>query len=145
MMAIVVNHISNTSDAKSTGLAYIYGDYKNSSQQTSSELLASLAKQLAASKYHPPAELVDLAATLQGEARRPDLQQSQKLLASVCGSFSRVYLLVDSLDEIRTRERKKFLSALSKVESGSISFFFTSRPNIGDIQSQLKDATRLPI
>lgn len=145
IMAIVINHISNTSDAKSIGLAYIYGDYKNSSQQTSSELLASLAKQLAASKSQPPTELADLAAMLQGEARRPDLQQSQKLLASMCESFSRVYLLVDALDEIRTSERKKFLSALYKIESGCISFFFTSRPNIGDIQSQLKDATRLPI
>lgn len=145
MMAIVVDQISNTSKSKSTGLAYIYGDYKNASHQTSSELLASLAKQLAAAKSHPPSELVDLAAMLQGEGRRPDLQQSKKLLASLCESFSRVYLLVDALDEIRTSERKKFLSALYQIDSGFISFFFTSRPNISDIQSQLKDATRLPI
>lgn len=145
MMAIIVDHISSTADAKSIGIAYIYGDYKNSSQQTSAELLACLAKQLVASKSHPPTELVDLAATLQGEARRPNFQQSQKLLASLCKSFSRVYLLVDALDEIRTSERKKFLSALYKIESGSTSFLFTSRPNIGDIQRQLKDATRLPI
>lgn len=145
MTAIVVDHISKTSDAKSTGLAYIYGDYKNPGQQTSSELLASLAKQLIASKSHPPIELVDLAAMLQGQARRPDLQQSQKLLDSVCRSFSRVFLLVDALDELRTGERKKLLSALLQLESGSISFFFTSRPNVCDIQRQLKDATRLPI
>ena len=127
-----------------TGLAYVYSDYKSSSIQTSSELLASLAKQLAALRSIPDRQLLDLAGQLQGELRRPNVEQCKSLLESLYRQFDRVFLIIDALDELRKRDRAELLAALLKTTS-ACSILITSRPNHEDIQTYLQEAARLPI
>jgi hypothetical protein len=91
-----------------------------------------------------PPELVDLYERLNGGDKRPDLDQLQKLLLSLCGN--RTFILVDALDECNiTTERGLFLSTIQALQDASIKTFITSRPNLEDIKTQLDQVPQVEI
>jgi hypothetical protein len=116
----------------------VYCDYKDQARQTTLELVATLAKQLAARKMELPRQLVELYEQLKIQDKRPDLRQLESLLLSLCSTFTQTFVLVDALDECDTiNTRRLFLLVLQALHEASVKTFITSRPSPEDIKTQL--------
>ena len=124
----------------------MYCDYKDQARQTTSELIATLSKQLAARKTELPRQLVDLYEQCNMQDKRPDLRQLTSLLLSLCTTFTQTFVLVDALDECNaTNERRLFLSVLKALHEASVKTFITSRPSPEDIKTQLYEVPQVEI
>ncbi|KAK6514396.1 hypothetical protein TWF506_008791 [Arthrobotrys conoides] len=139
LTSIVVDHLlqsfGNTSAA---GIAYIYFNFKN--EQTIHNILASLLKQLARRQYSLPTAVKELHERYKGNKTWPPTNDIAKALQSVAAMYSRVFIVVDALDECQGSDycRNNFLSVLFCLytECG-INIFATSR-HIQEIIEQFK-------
>lgn len=85
------------------GIAYLYGNSrKDRYEQDPAGLLLSILKQLVHQKQPPvPASVKKLYTYHKVKRTRPTLQDFLKALQSIVSSFSRVYIIIDALDEYR--------------------------------------------
>lgn len=93
------------------GIAYLYGNSrKDRYEQDPAGLLLSILKQLVQQKQPPvPASVKKLYAYHKVKRTRPTLKDFTKALQSVISSFSRVYIIVDALDEYRLSDGDRSL------------------------------------
>jgi hypothetical protein len=127
-------------DESSVGIAYLYCSFRQRNDQKAKGLLASLLRQL--SQEWP--SLPDIVKTLYDHHKkkqtRPSFDEISGTLQSVAAMYSRVFIVVDALDECQAsnRCRSKFLSEIFSLQAKTrINFFATSRP-IPDIEREFK-------
>lgn len=131
LTSIVVDHLSTKfrSD-NSIGIAYIYLNFRQ--QQQPESLLRSILKQLL-QKRTPMPESIKNHLKLHGHERtQPSFAEICQTLNSVVALYSRVYIIVDALDEYDDSDGycKKFVSAtLDLQQKTGINLFVTSRIN----------------
>jgi hypothetical protein len=127
----VVKHLEDHCHNKDTGVACLYLNYKEGETQTPTNLLASLCKQLLLNKSISP--------LLQGFYKhhctrdtKPSLDEVSQVLCTAVSQYSKIYLVIDALDEYPEDQRNMFLGYLSKVILGTpiINMLMTSRPNV---------------
>jgi phosphoribosylpyrophosphate synthetase len=141
-----VNHISNIFSSKDVGIAYIYCDYQDQTDQSPENLTSSLVKQLARKQGVMPPLLEELYKKFSRGGKRPNLKEITTLLLQLSSSFSKTYIIVDALDECESIvHRKKFLSVLQVLENAHIRLFITSRPHPPDIQRAFNSKPQLNI
>ncbi len=75
---------------------------------------------------------------------RPTLDEWSKLLQSEISHFSRVYILIDALDECVEGVRKNFLNEIRNLEPRGVKLFVTSRHS-ANIEHEFEKATCLDI
>lgn len=122
----------------STGIAYIYYNFRRQDEQKIDNLLASLLKQLAESQPSLPESVKDLYLHHKAKRTRPSLEEISRVLRSLVAMYTRVFIVVDALDECQTSDRclSKFLLEIFDLQSkAGINFFATSRP-IPDINKK---------
>jgi hypothetical protein len=130
--AIVIDYLqSRFLDDQSTGIAYIYCNFRRQDKQNAEDLLASLLKQLACSR---PASVKDLYDRHQKRGTKPNFDEISRTLHSVAAAYSRVFIVIDALDECKTTygNRTKFLEVVFelKLQANSVAnIFATSRDN----------------
>ncbi|KAI2617638.1 hypothetical protein GGS26DRAFT_403231 [Hypomontagnella submonticulosa] len=140
LTSIVVDDLEEKFDGDSTvGIAYVYCNYNSEETQKPKDLISSLLKQLL---LRQPSLLRNIQALYdkhkQGQ-RRPTLDEIFKILETVANGFSRVFLIVDALDEYQSSSRGEFLEKISCLRAGSrTNIFATSRP-IPEIEKALPD------
>ncbi|KAF4944207.1 hypothetical protein FSARC_14737 [Fusarium sarcochroum] len=131
LTSLVVNNlISNFRGDLSTGVAYIYCSSKQQHEQTAEQLLTSLLKQLASSQPTLPTHLKALYDEHSRQRTRPTLSQILEKLALIVSTYSRVFILIDALDECQASEcsRSNLLFELSRLQKQhQINVFATSR------------------
>jgi Cdc6-like AAA superfamily ATPase len=136
--AIVIDHLKELfHDDHSIGIAYIYCNFQRQEEQTADDLLLNLIKQLAQSNSSLPSSIRDLYEKHKKSRSRPSFEEILNTLHSVTAKFSRVFIVVDALDECRITDgsRVRFLREISELQTNSITnIFATSRPN-GEISS----------
>ncbi|KAK6525188.1 hypothetical protein TWF694_005334 [Orbilia ellipsospora] len=129
------------------GIAYIYFNSKGSAQLRIDDLLSSLLRQLARTQTSLPKSVRALYRTYRNI--RPSRTDIMKTLHAICASYSRVFIIVDALDEYKYEKCSEFLEKLFELyKHGSINIFATSRPipRIRDIFRENKaDRTELEI
>jgi hypothetical protein len=144
--AILINHIKTEllPSSTTTGLAFVFYDHQE--KPTASDIIACLAKQLAAQSATVHPKLWDMYEDLGTVQQRPDAQQSESLIKSLCANFDRVFLVVDALDECTDRfERRLLITTLDALQSDKVKTMVTSRLNLENIQHQLQDRPRIDI
>lgn len=128
--AIVIDYLqSKFRDDQSTGIAYIYCNFRRQDEQRAEDLLASLLKQLAHSR---PASVKDLYDRHQKSRTEPSFDEISRALYSVVATYSKVFIVVDALDECQTStdSRARFLKEIFKLQENAIAnIFATSRPS----------------
>ncbi|PTB81794.1 purine and uridine phosphorylase [Trichoderma longibrachiatum ATCC 18648] len=152
--AIVVDDIHTRFHNDTTvGISYLYCDYRR--QHTARELLSSLVRQLAQRQASVPDGVSDIYRKYEKQPRGLSLDEIVTLLHSVSKLFSRVFIIVDALDECRADGRTELLAEIFKLQArGGASVFMTARPlpdivNIFserdtlDIRAQDEDKSRL--
>ncbi|EGX53194.1 hypothetical protein AOL_s00006g572 [Orbilia oligospora ATCC 24927] len=126
LSSIVIDHlIDRYSYNPAVGVAYIYFNYKVNAHITVDELLSNLLKQLARTQDPLSSCVKDLYDRCKGI--RPPRTEIIKALGAVVASYSRVFIVVDALDEY---ERcSEFLGQLFEIHKNyALNIFATSRP-----------------
>ncbi|EUC43918.1 hypothetical protein COCMIDRAFT_6696 [Bipolaris oryzae ATCC 44560] len=144
LTSIVIDDLTTQfSEDPSVGIAYIYCNFQRQSEQSIDDLLISLLKQLAESQPSSLESIKDLYRRHDTQRTRPSLEEISSTLRSVVASYSRVFIVVDALDECQTSNdcRGRFLSTIFDLQA---SIFATSRIN-GEIAKEFENATSIEI
>lgn len=129
--AIVIDYLqSKFRNDQSTGIAYIYCDFRRQDEQSAIQLLSSLVKQLAQGLASFPATVKKLYEHLKN-SRRPTMEEISAVLHSVAANYAKVFIVVDALDEcqsggVRTRLLREAFNLQTKTDTN---IFATSRNN----------------
>ncbi|KAF5633561.1 ankyrin protein [Fusarium sp. NRRL 25303] len=148
LTSIVINSLEDLfSNDKTVGIAYVYCNFQRQNDQTAKELLASLLKQLLQSLPAIPESIKLLYQRHKNNGSPPLLEDISSKLLSATKLFSRVFIIVDALDECRITDgtRKKFLEEIFKLQLHSkANVFITSRP-MPDVKDQFQTSITLEV
>lgn len=114
------------------GIAYIYCDHRDQATQRVDELMASILKQLTQKLPSIPTCVRQIYERHKYGQTRPPLHETLEALHTITGEFSRVFIIVDALDDFPTSSgcRQVFLTELFNLQSQfGVNFFATSRPD----------------
>jgi hypothetical protein len=132
---------------KSVGIAYLYCNFRRQYEQKPEDLITSLLKQLLQKLSSIPDSVKIIYDQHKDKQTRPSLDEILKTLESVIATFSRVYIIVDALDECQLSGgcRLRFLSSILSLQARTgARLFATSRPT-PDIEKTFKNCLSLEI
>ncbi|PSN58640.1 hypothetical protein BS50DRAFT_627129 [Corynespora cassiicola Philippines] len=148
LTSIVVEELFTRFQAKSShAVAYIYCSFKRQTEQTLEDLLASVLKQLAQATSSLPQSIRSLHDRCRSKKTRASIDDISLVLQSIAAEFSRVFILVDALDECQVNDgcRAKLLSQLSQLQNKSGANLFVTSRFIPDIMERFERDLRLEI
>jgi hypothetical protein len=131
----------------SIGIAYLYCDFRRQQEQKTEDLLASLLKQLAQKQSSVPDSVQALFEQYENQPKRPSIDEITNVLRSVSTFYSKLFIIVDALDECQVTDgcRGLLLSEIFELqEKMDVNFFATSRM-IPGIQEFFKESEILEI
>ncbi|KAJ4290853.1 hypothetical protein N0V90_010048 [Kalmusia sp. IMI 367209] len=124
-------------------IAYIYFNYKEQAEKTTAVILANLFQQLLRKDAIISVEVASILHPHMQHLTRPSAAEWSVLLKHQISRFSRVFIVVDALDECSENTRDEFLAELRQLQP-SVNLMITSRPTLV-IESELPGAARLDI
>ncbi|KAJ7706751.1 hypothetical protein B0H17DRAFT_918555, partial [Mycena rosella] len=120
--------VENLRAEQNTGVAVLYLNHKETDTQSPSNLLAGIWRQLMFEK--PISAVVDrLYAKHREQRTRPSLEETYSILCSIIAEHSRVFIVVDAVDEYPEELRDTLLHRLLDL-GPTVSLMLTSRPHI---------------
>jgi hypothetical protein len=130
----VVEHLREESEkeleSQNTGVAVVYLNHKETDIQSPSNLLAGLWRQLVVSDQSIiPPTVQRLYEKHRERHTRPSLDDTHSILCSAILEYSRVFIIVDALDEYPEDLRDIVLRRLSAL-GPTVNLMLTSRPHI---------------
>ncbi len=148
LTSIVVDELTTRiSDDPTIGIAYIYCNFRRQDEQKIDNLLASLLKQLAESQPSLPVTVKKLYERCKTKRTRPSLDEISRSLHVVTTLYSRVFIIVDALDECQVSDgyRQRFISEMFSLHANhGVNLFATSRV-IPEITTKFQDTLSLEI
>ena len=145
--AIAVDHLLKTVQSSTSGVAYIYCDYKAKEDQDTCHMLAAMLKQLVQAQPQLFEPVEGLYILHQNKGTRPSIDEIFNTLKDAVAHYSTTYIVVDALDECQDSNgtRLQFLARLEDLQSYSdIRLMFTSR-FIPEIVNRFQNATKLEV
>jgi hypothetical protein len=141
----VVDYLEQTINEQGIGVAFIYCNYKEKTNQTAVNLVASLLKQLVQAQSVIPSKLRWLYEQHIGRNTRPTLVECSELLHMELAAYSKVFIIVDALDECdeTSGARRDLITRLLRLPP-NVSLMITSR-DVPSIQHKLSHFCRLEI
>jgi Cdc6-like AAA superfamily ATPase len=137
LTSIVIKDLNTRfQDDASIGIAYLYFNFRQRDEQKAEDLLASFLKQLSQQRSSLPDSVRALYNHHKEKRTRPPFDEISKTLQSVAATYSKIFIIVDALDEceVSGQCRKRFLSKIFELQTKvNANFFATSRP-IMDIE-----------
>lgn len=143
LMSTVIDEIRRQSQEDDmVGLAFFYCHYRH--KITAEEILSSFLKQLVLKKTSP--EIISLLRAQKRNETRPSIKEAKNMLRSVMSSFSKIFVVVDALDEciLRGELHILFRKLFALQKNQSLGLIVTSR-NIPDITDIFKGTPSLEI
>ncbi|KAJ0378089.1 hypothetical protein COL26b_003749 [Colletotrichum chrysophilum] len=148
LSSIVIEHLQDRFDQDSTiGIAYIFCNFRRHEEQKPRELLSSILKQL---YWYMPAGLNEIEKAYEKHQYGSSPMSTDEImewLRSVTSYLTKIYVLVDALDECRGDGgyRDTFLTMILGLhETANVNIFATSR-YIPEIESYFDDAQSIEI
>jgi hypothetical protein len=141
LTSIVVDDISrHFQDDTGVIIAYVYCNFKRQSEQTLEDLIASLLKQLAQGRPSLPQSIKSLYDHCKPTNTRPSVDDISKALQSVAAEYSRVFILVDALDECRINDgcQANLLSHIFELQTKCGANLFATSRFIPDITERFE-------
>jgi hypothetical protein len=148
LTSIVVDSLCNRFHNDTTiGIAYLYCNFRRQDEQKIDELLASLLKQLTEGQPSLPGTVKDLYDRYKAKGTKPLPEETSKVLQSLATMYSKIYFVVDALDECRVSDgcRTKFLSEIFSLQAKYGANIFATSRFLPEIIDQFKEATTLEI
>lgn len=126
----MINDLEQTyaSARETVGIAYFYFDYKTKADQSPSKVIAALIKQLCLPRkeLHPSVEKLYNQYSAVAVANM-DIQELEKLLAELCMDFSKVFIVIDALDECEKPQRSELIQLILRARTPKVRILATSR------------------
>jgi hypothetical protein len=141
MAAIAVHHLQNTVKTADIGIAFVYCNYKRQADQTTPNLLAAIIKQLVQDRPSIAQPLSSLYDQHRPKRTRPLLEELLSVLHSVLAKYSKVYVVLDALDECSEQDgtRSQLLRLCRRLQQKyDLRLMATSR-QIPDILEEFKN------
>lgn len=104
MAAIAVDHLLKTVQTADVGVTYLYCNYKRQAEHTTPNLLAAILKQLVQDRPSIAQSLSGLYDHHQVQKTRLSLEEIVSILRLVLRNYSKVYIVIDALDECPERD-----------------------------------------
>jgi hypothetical protein len=129
------------------GIAYVYCNFRRKSEQRAQDLLVSLLKQLCQKRVSLP----NIVKSLYDEHKKKRTQLSSdeisKTLQSVASIYSRVFIIVDALDECQVSDncRQIFLSEIFNLQTKTRANIFATSRSIPEVVEKFNDSIKLEI
>jgi Cdc6-like AAA superfamily ATPase len=132
---------------KSIGVAYLYCNFRRQDEQKADALLASLLKQLVECQPSLPSSVKDLYNRHKTKHTRPSLGEISRSLRSVVATYSRVFIVIDALDEclVSHNYRSTFLSEMFSLQDKCKANLFATSRSIPEIITKFNDSTLIEI
>lgn len=125
------------------GLAYVYCDYRDQTQQTIQNIYGTILKQLLRALPSIPEELTEILLRSHREKNPLDLAQLRDALRITSRFFDQIYICLDALDECEHVDQ--LLSSLKQVPS-SVRLFSTGRKHLkSTVQRYFEDTQTILI
>jgi hypothetical protein len=125
---MVVDHLSAASQDDDVGVACVYLSHKEAEQQTPARLISGLWRQLVLGR-----DVGSVASKLYQQHREkgttPSLDEAFDILRFAVAQHSKVYIIVDAIDEYPEAQRRILLQYLAMMGS-TVGVMITSRPHI---------------
>lgn len=121
LTSIVIDHLEqNFLDDDDSAIAYVYCNFKR--REKVEDLIASLLKQIAQARPSLAEAVRKLHGRHASMGTRPSLQDLSQALTSIASEHSRVFIVIDALDECQTSDncQADFLSTLFNLQSQCI-------------------------
>ncbi|PGH23562.1 hypothetical protein AJ80_02342 [Polytolypa hystricis UAMH7299] len=100
LISVVVQDIFRRFAGDTTiGISYMYCDFARHAEQKLDDMLASLLKQLACRKSSLPSQVKELYNLYEASQSKPNHHELCAALQAVAGTFSRIFIIIDALDE----------------------------------------------
>jgi hypothetical protein len=147
LTSIVVNELSTRfQNDSSIVVAYLYCNFKKQNEQEAQALLVNLLKQLAEGKSPLPESIQALHDQYKSKKHQPSIDDITTALQLVVAEYSRVFILVDALDECRAQGdcRDTLLSRIFGLQKHGVNFFATSR-DMSQITKKFQQSPSLDI
>lgn len=128
-------------------LAYVYCDFRRYHEQKAEDLLSSLLKQLSQRRSSLPDPMRSLYDEHRRNRTRPSVGDISTTLQSVATMYSRVFIVIDALDECRHAggQRAQLLRTVFDLRDKiQVNVFVTSRP-IRQIEERFLEDTTIEI
>ncbi|RYP43974.1 hypothetical protein DL768_009519 [Monosporascus sp. mg162] len=134
-------------DDATVGIAYVYCNFRRHDEQKAEDLLSSLLKQLSQERPSLPETVKALYDNHLQKKTRPSLGEISGSLQLVAAMYSRVFIVIDALDECQEVEdcRKRFLSEIFGLQAKSAANVFATSRFIPEIVDRFKDSALLEI
>jgi hypothetical protein len=129
------------------GITYIYCNFRRRDEQKIEDLLASLLKQVAQGQSPLPRSVKDLYAQHKANRTRPSFDEISRTLYSVAAMYSRVFIVVDALDECQASDGSwgRFLSEVFSVQAKTGASVFATSRSIPEITKVFEGSITLEI
>ena len=148
LTAIVIDDIySRFRCDTSVGIAYLYCDFRRQHEQKIEDLLANLLKQLAQQQASMPDGVQTLYDQYKNQPKRPTLDEILSILHSVSILYSRVFIIVDALDECQVSNgcRTRLLSGIFELQARVRANFFSTSRFDPEIEKEFEQSISLGI
>jgi hypothetical protein len=145
LRSIVVDYLRRSFEEENVGIAYIYCSYKEQEDQNAVNLVTSLLQQLIQRNPVIANEIASLYNNHIKKGTRPTLAEWSKLLESEIRRASKVFIVVDALDECSdiNNTKENFLNVIQRLRP-IIHLLVTSR-QIPAIECEFEKAARVEI
>ncbi|MCJ1384234.1 hypothetical protein MMC17_007350 [Xylographa soralifera] len=138
----VLDHLFETSKINKPGIAYVYCDYDDQNNQTLSNILGCILKQITMQCAALPGFIGEL---YKKDGHKPIKLETEifwELLERLTKMFPRTYIIVDALDELendtlKTRRNLLRMMSMDRESKSDVRIFATSRPHLEDINKAL--------
>ena len=144
---VVDNLFTRFQNNPTIGIAYLYCDFRRNYEQTIGDFLMCILRQLAQNQSSIPVSVQDLYHRHNKNQTRPSFEDISRALCSVAAMYSKVFIVVDALDECQVSEgsRSRLLSEIFTFQQKcNVNILATSR-FIPEIIGKFKGHTWLEI
>ncbi|KAH8726741.1 hypothetical protein GQ44DRAFT_613477, partial [Phaeosphaeriaceae sp. PMI808] len=145
MAAITVDHLQKNEQTPNVGVVYIYCNYQRQADQSTSILLAAMLKQLVQDRPSIAEPVSILYDKHRPRATRPTLEEMLSTLRTVLANYSRVYVVVDALDECLQQDRRQLLKTLRDLQSNASLCLMATARFIPDIVEEFTEMPKLEV
>lgn len=135
LASVVIKHLKDAQKdkepANKAGIACLYCQYERQKDQTPHSLLAAVLRQLAERRTLLPASVKELYDLHNADKTYHSFDEISSVLTETIRSYSRVYVVVDALDECSEKSCGELLSSLQDLQKKTgVKLLATSRHTV---------------
>jgi hypothetical protein len=148
LTSVVVHDLfTRFQNCSNIGISYLYCNFRRGQEQKLEDLLVSLLKQLSQRQTFLPDAVRGLYDQHKGGRTRPLLHELVRVLQSVIAMYSRVFIIVDALDECQASGgcRSRFLSEIFALQVKCGTNIFATSRFLPEITTRFSQSTTVEI